>query len=222
MQEETAVWLVEHFLRCGAVQAIAIQFVRTVGVVQFAKKQGQAVVGPGHAAVAVVERQFADLVGRQFLHEQGVNLFAAGIEAVGQALVIGADAERAQGEKAAIGQHVRVQQQFFAAGVHLVAVIGRAAAAVVAGVLVTGGGAGVIQIRAPRGGQGQVGFQNAALDLVEQGLAQRLLIGQLGFLPGVFGLEVVEHLRVVAFLQPGVRVWAWGLAGNRCGGNRHG
>lgn len=205
----------EHLLRGRAIQAVAIQFVRTVGVVQFAEEQRQAVVGPGHAAVAVLEFQFADLAGRQFLHVQGVDLFTAGVEAVGQALVVGADAERAEGEETAIGQHVRVQQQLLAAVIHLVAVVGRATAAVVTGVLVTGGGAGVVEIRAPGRGQGQIGFENAALDLLEQGFAQRLLVGELGFLPGVFGLKVVEHLGAVTLLQPGVRIWAWGLAGNR-------
>ena len=182
MQEETPVRLMEDFFGRGAVQAIAEQFVRAMGVVQFAEEQRQAVVGPGHAAVAVLEFQFADFAVGQFLHEQRVNLIAGGVEAVGQTLMVRADAERAQGEEAAIGQHVRVQQQLFAAFVELQAVIGRARAAVVPGVFVTGRGARVIQVRAPRRGQRQVGFENPALDLFEQGFAQLGLIGGLRFL----------------------------------------
>jgi hypothetical protein len=161
----------EHFLRGGAVQAIAIQLVRTVGVVQFAEEQGQAVVGPGHAAVAVVEGQFADLVGGQFLDVQGVDLVATGVEAVGQALVVGADAERAEGKEAAVGQGLgSSSSSSLLSSTWLLSSAGR------------GSGSGgrtrrrrwcaCSTGRGPRGGQRQVGFEDAALDLFEQGFAQ--------------------------------------------------
>ena len=219
MQEESSVRLMEHFFGGRAVQPVTEQFVRAMGVVQFAEKQRQAVIGPGHAAVTVLEFQFADATVGQFLHEQRVNLVAAGVDAVGQALVVRADAERPQGKEAAVGQFIRVQQQLFLAFVELQAVIGRARAAVVPGVFVTGGGPRVIQVRTPRGGQRQVGFENPALDLFEQGLAQACLIGGLRLLIAVFSLEVVEHRVGVALLQPGIRVIAFGLVGNRRGGN---
>ncbi|MNO99482.1 hypothetical protein D3C76_912520 [compost metagenome] len=219
VHEEAAVGFMEHFFGRRAVQAIAQQLVRAMGVVQLAEKQGQAVVGPGHAAVAVLELQFTDATVGQFLHEQRIDLVARGIDAVGQALVIGADAERAEGKEAALGQFIRVQQQLLPAFIKDQAVVGRARAAVVTGVFVTGRGARVIQVGSPRRGQGQVGFENPALDLLEQGFAQPGLIGGLRLLISVFSLEVVEHRCAVALLQPGVRVGSFGLAGNRGVGN---
>ncbi len=86
--------------------------------------------------------------------------------------MVGADAEGPEGEEAAIGQGVGVQQQLLAAFVHRQAVVRRARAAVVAGVFVAGGGAGVVQVRAPGRGQGQVGFEDPPLDLLEQRFTQ--------------------------------------------------
>ena len=80
-----------------------------MGVVQHGEKQGLTVIGPGHAAVAVFKRQLGDGAAAQLFDKQAVGFFAAGIQAVGQALVIGADAESAQGNKAAIGQRIGVQ-----------------------------------------------------------------------------------------------------------------
>ncbi|MNY17816.1 hypothetical protein D3C86_1511570 [compost metagenome] len=186
-----------------------------MGVVQFAKEQRQAVVGPGHAAVAVLEFQFTDTAVGQFLHEQRVNLVATGVDAVGQTLVVRADAERTQGKEAALGQFVRVQQQLFTAFVEGQAVIGRTRTAVVPGVLIARRGAGVIQIRSPRRGQGQIGLENPPFDLFEQGFTQLGLVGGLRFLIAVFGLQVVEHCLGVALLQPGIRVQAFSHVGNR-------
>jgi hypothetical protein len=199
---------------------------RAMGVVEHAEKQGQAVVGPGHAAVAVLEFQFADPVVGQLFDEQRVDLVARSIDAVGQALVIGADAESTEREETAVGQRIRIEQQLFAAFVEGQAVVGRTRAAVVPGVFVTGGGARVIQIRAPRRGQGQISLENPALDLIEQAFAQFGLIGGLRFLISVFSLEVVEHRFGVALLQPGIRVGAGRPLGNRgshdIGGLGHG
>ncbi len=147
MQEETSVRLMEHLFGSGAVEAIAKQLVRAMGVVEHAEEQSQAVVGPGHAAIAVLEFQLADLFAGQFLDEQRVDLVARSIDAVGQALVIRADAERAEREEAAVGQLVGVEQQLLAALVEGQAVVGRTRAAVMPGVFVTRRGARVIQIR---------------------------------------------------------------------------
>ncbi|MNI03277.1 hypothetical protein D3C73_561760 [compost metagenome] len=215
MHEEATVGLMEHFLGRGAVQTIAVQLVRAMGVVQFAEEQRQAVIGPGHAAVAVLEFQFTDTTVGQFLHEQRVDLITCGIDAVGQTLVVRADTERAQGKEAAIGQHVRVQQQLFLAFIEGQAVVDRTRATVMAGVFVARRGARVIQIRAPRRRQGQVGFENPAFDFLEQGFTQTGLIGGLCFLIAVFSLEVVEHRSGVALLQPGIRVGTFGLVGDR-------
>ncbi|MNG21334.1 hypothetical protein D3C84_1056840 [compost metagenome] len=87
------------------------------------------------------------------------------------------------------------------------------------GVFVTCRGARVIQVRPPGRGQGQVGFENPALDLFEQGFTQTGLIGGLRLLVTVFSFQVVEHRSAVALLQPGVRVGSFGLAGNRGVGN---
>ncbi|MNF96792.1 hypothetical protein D3C84_795930 [compost metagenome] len=186
-----------------------------MGVVQFAKEQRQAVVGPGHAAVAVLEFQFADTSVGQFLHEQRVNLIATGIDAVGQALMVRADAERSERKEAAVGQFVGVQQQLFAAFVEGQAVIGWTRAAVVPSVLIARRGAGVIQIGSPRRGQGQIGLENPPLDLFEQGFTQLGLVGGLRFLIAVFSLQVVKHCLGVAFLQPGIRIGAISHVGNR-------
>ncbi|MNI81788.1 hypothetical protein D3C73_1384350 [compost metagenome] len=64
--------------------------------------------------------------------------------------MIRADTEGAEGKEPTVGQLVRIQQQLFAAFVQLQAVVVRARAAVMAGILVAGGGACVIQVRAPR------------------------------------------------------------------------
>ncbi len=153
VQEESTVRLVEHQLcRCIA-QCVAMQPAGAMGLVQLTEKQGLAVVGPGHASVAVLKRQAADLAGAQFLDVKLVHLVATGVQAVGQALMVGADAERAQRKEAAIGHGVRVQQQFFTAFVHGIGVVGRARAAIVTGVFIALCGARVIKVRPPRGGQ---------------------------------------------------------------------
>ncbi|MNF80055.1 hypothetical protein D3C84_622880 [compost metagenome] len=219
VQEKPPVRFMEDFFGGRAVEAIAKQFVRAMGLVQFGEEQRQAVVGPGHAAVAVLERQLADLAVGQLLDEQGVGLVADGVQAVRQALVVRADAEGAQREEAAIGQLVGVEQQLLPAFIDLQAIVGRARAAVVPGILVAGDGTGVVQVRPPWGRQRQIGFENPALYFIEQGFAQPGLIGQLGFLVVVFGLEVVQHGGGVPFLQPGVRIITVGLAGNRGAAN---
>ncbi|MNZ89955.1 hypothetical protein D3C78_1088990 [compost metagenome] len=129
--------------------------------------------------------------------------------------MVRADAERTQGKEAAVGQFVGVQQQLFAAFVEGQAVIGRTGAAVVPGILIACGGAGVVQIRSPGRGQGQVGLENPPLDLLEQGLAQPGLVGGLRLLIAVFGCQIIEHCIGVALLQPGIRIGAISLVGNR-------
>jgi hypothetical protein len=206
VQEEAPVGFFEHGLRIVAALGVAAQAPRPVGVVQFGEEQRLAVVGPGQAAVAVVEGQGGDAASGQVLDVQAVDFIATGIEAVGQQAVVGADVERPQRQEAAIGQGVGVEQQLLLAFIDGVRFVGRARAAVVARVFVACGGAGVVQVGAPGCRQRQVGFQDAALDLFEQLLAQRRLVGQAGFLVGVFGLQVGEYLGGVALLQPGVRV----------------
>ncbi|MNE08066.1 hypothetical protein D3C80_1007110 [compost metagenome] len=153
VQEEAAIGFFMDRVDHAAAQAVAQQFMRTVGVVQFGEEQRLVVVGPGHAAVAVLERQLLDGAVGQLLDVQGVDLVARGVQAVGQALVVGADAECAQRQKATLGQLIRVEQQLFAAFINRVGIIGRARAAVMAGVFVTGRGARVVQVRAPGRGQ---------------------------------------------------------------------
>ncbi|MNO89556.1 hypothetical protein D3C76_810440 [compost metagenome] len=215
VQEEAPVGLLEHGLRAFVAQGVATQAPRAVGVVQFGEEQRLAVVGPGQAAVAVVEGQGSDAATGQVLHVQGEDFVAAGVQAVGQQAVVGADVERAKGQETAIGQGVGVEQQLLLAFIDRVGVVGRARAAVVTRVLVARGGTGVVQVGAPGRRQRQVGFQDAALDLFEQLFAQRRLVGQAGFLVGVLGLQVGKHLGGVALLQPGVRVAGLGLVGNR-------
>ncbi|MNT42199.1 hypothetical protein D3C72_1786000 [compost metagenome] len=60
MQEETPVWLFEHGVRGVGAQGVATQAPRAVGVVQLCEEERLAVVGPGQATVAVVERQGGD------------------------------------------------------------------------------------------------------------------------------------------------------------------
>ncbi|MNE46929.1 hypothetical protein D3C80_1412990 [compost metagenome] len=129
--------------------------------------------------------------------------------------MVGADVERAEGEETAVGQDVGVEQQLLLAFIDGVRVVGRAWAAVVTRVFVAGGGAGVVQVGAPGRRQREVGLQDAALDLFEQLLTQRCLVGQAGFLVGVFSLQVSEYLGGVALLQPGIRVGGLVGLGNR-------
>ena len=159
----------EDFMGSCFAEGVAKQLVRTMGVVQPGEKQGLAVIRPSHAAIAVFKRQLGDRAAAQLFYKQAVGFFAASVQAVGQALVIGADTERPQRNKATIGQCIGVQQQMFGVLVHLLAVIGRARAAVVAWVFVACRGAGVIQVRTPRRRQGQIRLQDPALDFLEQG-----------------------------------------------------
>ncbi|MNE09058.1 hypothetical protein D3C80_1017240 [compost metagenome] len=149
VQEETSVGLIEDFVHRGAAQVMTVQLVRTMGVIKLGKEQGLAVIGPGHAAVAVVEGQFANSAADEFLHIQAVNLVTAGVEAVGQALVVGADIERTQRQEAPSSQLVGVEQQFFEAFIDSDRVVGRTWAAIVAWILVACGGTGVVQVGAP-------------------------------------------------------------------------
>ena len=220
MQKEAPVGFLEHQLGAVLAQGVAIQLVRPVGVVQFGEEQGLVVVGPGQAAVAIVEGQGGDGAAGQVLNKQLIDLIAAGVQAVGQQVVVGADSEGAEGDKAAVGQGIGVEQQLLLGWVDAQRTIGRARAAVVTRVFVAGGGALVIQPRAPGRGQRQVGFADAALDLLEQLLAQRPLLGQFSLQISVFGAQVGQDFGVVALLQPGVRVGTAGLAGYR--GVRHG
>jgi len=96
MQEETAVGLLEHGSRAAATQGVTTQAPRAMGVIQFGEEQRLAVIGPGQAAVAVLEGQGGDAAVAQVLDVQGVDLVAAGIEAVGQQAMVGADVEGPQ------------------------------------------------------------------------------------------------------------------------------
>ncbi len=220
MQEEATVGLFEDRARTRFAEGMAAQAPGPMGIVQLGEEQRLAVVGPGHAAVTVGEGQGGQVTAAQVLDVQRVDFIAAGVEAVGQSAVVRADAERAQRQEASVGQGIGVEQQLFLAFIDRVGVVRRAWAAVVARVLVACGGAGVVEVGAPGRGQRQVGFENAALDLFEQLLAQRCLVGQAGFLIGVFRLQVIEHFLGVALLQPGVGISGLVLAGN--GGLRFG
>ncbi len=149
MQEEAPVGLLEHALGTGAAQRMAAQAPWPMGVVQLGEEQCLAVVGPGHAAVAVFKGQGGDRAAGEVFHVQAVDLVATGIQAVGQQPVVGADTERAQRQEAAVGQCVGVEQQLFLAFIDGVAVVGRAWAAVVARIFVASSGAGVVQVRPP-------------------------------------------------------------------------
>ena len=197
---------------------MAIKFVRAMGVIQFAKEQRLAVVGPGHAAIAILEGQVGDLAAAQLFDVELVDLFAVGVEAVGQALMVGADAESAHREKTASGQYVGVEQQLLLLFIDVQRVVRRTRAAVVPCVFVALGGARVIQKRAPGRGQRQIGFENAALDLLEQGFAQGILIGQLRVQVIVLGFEVVQDLFGVSVVQPRIRVGTRVFTSDRRGG----
>ncbi|MNJ57600.1 hypothetical protein D3C77_531940 [compost metagenome] len=67
VQEETTIGFFVNGLATFAAQAVAQQLVRSMGVVQFGEEQRLAVVGPGHAAVALLERQLLDGTAGQFL-----------------------------------------------------------------------------------------------------------------------------------------------------------
>ncbi|MCY1506106.1 hypothetical protein D9M68_403440 [compost metagenome] len=220
VQEEAPVAFLEHQLGARAAEAVAVQPVRAVGVVEGGEEQRLAVVGPGHAAVAVVEGQGGDVAAGQVLDVQPVDLVAAGVQAVGQLAVVRADAEGAERQVAACGQGVGVEQQLLGALVHGQRIVRRARAAVVARVFVAGGGARVVQPGAPGRGQRQVGLADARLDLLEQLFAQFGLVGQLGFEVGVLGLQVIEHLRRVAVFQPAIGIGTGLEAGD--GGVGHG
>ena len=125
-----------------------------MGAVQLAVEQGLAVIGPSHAAIAVVEWQFADGTAGQLLDEQPVDFLAAGVQAVGQALLVRADAESTQGQKPTGGNLVGVEQQLLGVLIERQAAIGWARAAIVAWILVASGGALVVEVVAPGRRQG--------------------------------------------------------------------
>src|SRR5690606_2101654 len=110
VQEEAAIRLLKDDLRLGAVEAVALQAPRPMGIVQFGEEQGAAVVVPDQAGVAVLEGQFAHLAAGQVLDEQPVDLVAAGVQAVAEQAMVRTDAEGAQRQEAAAGQRVRVEQ----------------------------------------------------------------------------------------------------------------
>lgn len=83
-EEEASVGFLEHQIGACAAERMAIQAMRAVGVVQGDEEQGPAVVGPGHLAVAVVERQLVDVAVAEVLDEQAVDLVAAGVQAVAE------------------------------------------------------------------------------------------------------------------------------------------
>src|SRR5690606_36299633 len=180
VDEEAAVRLVEHQLRVGIAQAVAVQLVGAMGVVQLGEEQGAAVIGPAQAAVAVLEGQLGDGAVVQILDEQAVDLVAAGIQAVAQQALVGADGEGAQRQVAAVGQYIGVEQQLLAGLIQGQGAVGRAPATVMPRVLVAGGGALVVQPVLPGGGQRQVGLADAPPDLLEQALAQLGLVRQAG------------------------------------------
>src|SRR3546814_9155737 len=64
MHEEAPVWIVINLAAARIAKAIAVNLVRAVGVVQFTVEQRLAVVGPGHAAVAIVEGQGGHVAAR--------------------------------------------------------------------------------------------------------------------------------------------------------------
>ncbi|MNY18143.1 hypothetical protein D3C86_1515030 [compost metagenome] len=199
---------------------MAIQLVRTMGIVQLAEEQRAAVVGPGQAAVAVGEGQGGDFAAGQLLDVEGVDLVAFAIQAVGQAAMVGADAEGAEIQVAIAGQHVGVEQQLLAGRVDAQRAVGRTRAAVMARVLLASRGALVVQPRTPGGRQRQVGLADARADFLEQLLAQFTLVGELLFQPGILGLQVFEDLGAVALLQPGIGIGA-SLAAGKGRGEGH-
>ena len=214
MHEEAPVRVVIDLAAARIAKAMAVNLVRAVGVVQFTVEQRLAVVGPGHAAVAIVEGQGGHVAAGEILDEQSVDLVAFAIEAVGELAVVLTDAERAQGEEAAFGQLVGVEQQLFGVLVNGERAIDRAWAAIVPGVFVASRGALVIQPRPPGRRQGEVGFADAALDFLEQRLAEFGLVGELFFEIGILRLEVCQHVVGVAILQPAIGIGAGVGAGD--------
>src|SRR3989338_6833932 len=136
-EKEAPIRFVEYQFGCVGAKAVAVEFVRAVGVVQLTEEQRMAVIGPGHAAVAFLERQLDQAVIGQLFDKQLVGFLAAGIQAVGLALMVRADAESAEGDKAAIGQVVGVEQQLFAGLIDRQRAIGGFAAAVMPRVFVS-------------------------------------------------------------------------------------
>src|SRR5690606_18221217 len=108
------------------IQAIAVQLVGAMGFVQLTEEQRLAVVGPGHAAVAVVKGQLANCTAGEILDEQPIDLVAAGIQAVTQQVVIGADGERAKGQKTTCSQCIGIEQQLFVLNIKRQRIVGGA------------------------------------------------------------------------------------------------
>lgn len=177
-----------------------------MGIVEFGEEQRAAVIGPGQTAIAAVEGQGGYIACGQILDVQGVDFVPAGVQAIGQQAMVGTNVERPQRKKAAACQGVGVQQQLLLAFIDRVGIIARAWAAVMAGVFIASGGTGVVQVGPPWRRQGQIGFLDAALDLLEQLLAQRGLMSQTGLLVGVFRFEVGQYLGLVTLLQPRIGI----------------
>ena len=212
---EALVGLLRHEDVVGGVVAHAVspQLEGAVGGVGPGVEDGGVVVGPRHPVRRAVDGIVEVAPGVEGAHPEGEPLGAGGVGGVQEPAVAGADRDVGHvqvGELA--GERVLVQeddlvgprrrarrQERGRVRVTTRAVHGQAA---VDGILGPLDGARVVPPRPFAYRHGLVGLHDAGPDLGEQLLAQTRQMGRVAFGEVVLGLEMGEHLRVLALAQP--------------------
>ena len=179
-----------------AVEAVPAQGLRVLAHVE----QGAVVLGPGEVVGGRGDALLPHLARGQVLEVDGADAAPRGVGGEGEHVLARVHAPGADVVVVvALGQGVDVEED-------LLLCLHRAAAPAVDGVLLPVLVARVVEVLAAPGGRRGVGLLDAALDLLEEPLLQRLGVGH--HRPGVvvLGLQVGRDLGVVALAQPVVVV----------------
>ena len=187
-------------LRIGA-DAVAPDLERAQGLrILLRVEQGAVVQGPGHVAGHLRDHVRKVPAGVQVAHMQVVEAAAHGVHPVDHIPGVGTDLHAAQGEIPLVPAHGVAVEHDLLGRVH------RALPAAVQGVFAALLVTGVVPVAVQEvGGRGVV-LLDAALQLGQQRVLQRLGVGHHGVQVGVLGVQVIQDLGVVPFVQPVVVV----------------
>ncbi len=209
------VLLVNHLIvGDGRAQDVGLDLIRAPGIVHHGVEDAGAVGGEADAVEDVLDDVRQQLAGAEVLDAQGEAFVAGVVHGVGVEVPVHRDGRAADGEeRLALGLDVAVQQDFLArdldAGLHRGgSPVGHGVAGVLGAdpaldaVLLALHGAAEVPPAVLAVRDRQVCLLRAALDFLEDGLAQRRLVGGDGLLVGVLGLQMVHHLGRVLLAQP--------------------